>query len=181
MLCLDRDRNRRAPARLRRAIAAPVAGRAGFLHLTAPFSRFVAYRWRRIPCLPTVRFNASGTQRCGPPKQSETRRAKMTYQTISTTWVESIAAAATLALGVLIAGDAYLQHESQQRAAAPLVRLEAVTISAQRGLVRLEPVTITAQRDLVRLEPVTITGQRTVHSVHAAQAAQAAVAHRQRL
>ena len=102
----------------------------------------------------------------------------MTYQTISTTWVESIAAAATLALGVLIAGDAYLQHEAVQRAAAeqamPLVRLEPVTITGQRGFVQLEPVTITARRSVVRLEPVTITGQRTVHTAQAA-------AHMQRL
>ncbi len=109
----------------------------------------------------------------------------MTYQTISTTWVESIAAAATLALGVLIAGGAYLQHESQRQAAAeqamPLVRLEPVTITAQRGLVQLEPVTITAQRSLVRLEPVTISAQRIVRSVHIARAAQAAAAHLQRL
>jgi len=44
----------------------------------------------------------------------------MTYSTVPTTWVESITAAATLALGVLIAGDAYLQHDAQQKAAAEL-------------------------------------------------------------
>ena len=92
----------------------------------------------------------------------------MTYQTISTTWVESIAAAATLALGLLIAGDAYLQHE--QAAAAQAM-----------PLVRFEPVTITAQRGLVRLEPVTITAQRAVRSVHTAQVAQPVVPHLQRL
>src|SRR5258706_3278826 len=94
----------------------------------------------------------------------------MTYQTISTRWVESIAAAATLALGVLIAGGAYLQHESQRQAAAeqamPLVRLEPVTITAQRGLLQLEPVTITAQRRLVRLETVTINPHRILGTVH---------------
>ncbi len=109
----------------------------------------------------------------------------MTYSTVPTTWVESITAAATLALGVLIAGDAYLQHDAQQKAAAelamPALRLEPVTITAQRGRVQLEPVTITAQRDPVRLEPVTITGQRAVHRAHTAEAAQGAGAHLQRL
>ncbi len=95
----------------------------------------------------------------------------MTYTTISTTWVESMAAAATVALGVLIAGGAYLQHEAQQQAAAE----QAMPV------MRLEPVTITAQRGLVRLEPVTITAQRTVHSVHTAQATPATAAYQQRL
>jgi hypothetical protein len=92
----------------------------------------------------------------------------MNYKTISTTWMESLAAAATLTLGALIVGDAYLQHESQQQAAA----------AQAMPLVRLEPVTITAQRTLVQLEPVTISAQRTVHT---AQAAQAATAHLPRI